>query len=626
MFLTSCGMSSFLNSILSSDASYNLSLKTTNLSMKVGDNPIILDYVLTSSSSETFDSTIEWTSNNESVATVSRKGYVSPKGVGEATITASLKIDPSVKACCKVTVSEGEGGGGDVVQEISVTLSTEKQSIKQGQSYQLSASVKNYRTTNKVTWSGSANGISVDNTGLVNVSASATVGATATIVATSDEDSTKSASCVVTVLSGKEVKTEYTIMLYMCASTLEHDADQGGKIGLFSGDILEILSVKNIPESLKIIIETGGTKKWYMPSSALDGATSVSNSKLQRWEVIPASSSYSAVDPYSTNSVLCYNKLKLIDTLSTNKMSQESSFESFLEWGLKDYSADQMGLIISGHGGGVDGCAYDDNNDQISLNTANVAAACKNALKTSDKNKFTWIGYDCCMMAGIDNASVNADYFEYMVASQETENGTGYNHDVYLNEIVKNPKISPQVLLDKIAKSFVDENHSDCPYPYLGQKYYCYQTTSVIDLSKVDAIVNAFDNSSIVGDYTKAETAFKASKLNSFGESCYGLVDLNCFLTSYANKNSGVEVNNIVNAVNDAVISNYYCSKYSPAPCGLNLFFPESLDSRYEFQVEEESYTGNQTKLKNWQTLCLQNGSFYSSSGSGSGGGWYLGW
>lgn len=625
MSLTSCGVLDFFDSFVSTEVSYSLSLMTTNLRMKVGDESVVLNYTLNSTNSGSFDSTIEWSSNNESVATVSKKGYVTPQGVGEAIITASLKIDPTVKAYCTVTVISNGGGGGETEEEISVSLNTTKQGVKQGKTFQLSADVKNYKTSKEVTWSGSANGISVSDTGLVSVSSTASVGATATIVATSKEDSSKSASCEITVLSGEAAKTEYTIMLYMCASTLEYDSSNGGNIGLFSADILEILSVRNIPESVKIIIETGGTTKWCMPKDALDGATSISNSKLQRWEVEPISTSYSAKDPSTGNYVTCFNKLKFVETLSTNKMSTVSSFQSFLEWGLKDYSADQMGVIISGHGGGVGGCAYDDNNNQVSLTTADVASACDSALKTSDRNKFTWIGYDCCLMAGIDNASINADYFEYMVASQETENGTGYNHDVYLKKLVENPQISPEDMLDAIAKAFVDENHSECPYTYMGTKYYCYQTTSVIDLSKIDAVVNAFNTFSTSVTYSKAETSFKASKLNTFGESCYGLVDLNQFLSTYASKNSGVSVTNITSAVNDAVISNYYCTKYATAPCGLNLFFPESLDNEYELQVEEESYTGNQTKLKTWQTMCLQNGSFYTGYGGG-GGGWYWDW
>ena len=616
--LTSCSVLDLFSSFTSSDTSYTLTLKTSSLEMKVGDEPVLIEYTLDPKPSTILGPSIEWASNNESAVTVSKKGYITPIGVGDAIITASLSADSTVKAYCTVSVFPNDDEG-----EISISLNARKQNVKQGETFQLSADVKNFKTTDEVTWSGSANGIAVSDDGLVSVSETAVLGATATIVATSVEDSSKSASCIITVSNEPNEQAKYTIMLYMCASTLEFDADNGGSSGLFSNDILEILSVQNIPDSINIIIETGGTKKWSMPSAALDGATSISNLKLQRWEVEPVSSSYSTTDPYFKTKVTCYNKLKLVETLETNKMSEQSSFESFLKWGLDYYYADKMGVIISGHGGGVDGCAYDDNNNSKGLNAAKIASACESALKTSQRDKFTWIGYDCCNMAGIDNASINADYFEYMVASQEIEYGTGYNHDVYLNELIKNPQISTESLLSVLAKAFVDENHKDCPYTHLGLKTYCYQTTSVIDLSKVDAIVNAFNAFSTNVTYAKAKTAFIGSSLNSFGESCYGLVDMNNFLTSYANKNSGVSVENIKNAVNNAVISNYYCSQYATVPCGLNLFFPESISRNYELQVEKANYTGNQTKLTTWQTMCLSNGSFYTGSGSG---GYYWDW
>lgn len=551
---------------------------------------------------------VTWSSSNRQIATVSSSGKVTALKKGTATITATSSLDSSFKDTCTVNVTDST--------PISVSLNESAVSVKQGKTFQLTATVNHYNTSSEVTWSGGENGISVSSTGLVSVSETATIEATATIVATSVEDTTKSASCVITVVENTGDDYDYTIMLYMCASTLEHDSkSRPSEVGLFSTDIIEILSVKNIPDSVKIIIETGGTKKWYFPAAALDGTTSILNTKLQRWEVEPVSKSYTVTDPAFGESVTCYNKLKAVETLDTNQMASTTSFQSFLEWGLEDYSATQMGVIISGHGGGVDGCAYDDNYDKNSLSTSEVALAAKNALKTSTKSKFTWIGYDACIMGVADVASVNADYFEYMVASQELENGTGWNHDVYLKNLVANPNIVPKDFLPTIVSAFLDENcGSACPEYYQGESYDCAQTLSVLDLSKMGTFVDEFNSFVETNGYSQSAFNTYKSKFNScemeFGENCYGLVDAREFLKKF-------NATAVLNVLNDMVIANEFCENAYDSgvsgPCGLNIFFAYSSDREYGMQVIKSNYTSNDTKFTNWQTMNYNYGSYASS-------------
>lgn len=596
-------------SFFSSFRSYSINLKTTALNLAVGDDPVSIKYVVESNSIMQFDDTILWSSQNEEIASVNDEGFVSAVGEGATKIVASLKIKPSIQATCDVTVIDNTG--------LNVALNASKQKIQQGKSYRLIAKVTNYQETDEVVWSGSTEGITVEN-GLVKVDESAQIGTTALIKATSKENPEKYSTCKITVIKKENNIYDYTIMLYMSASTLEFEHTVS--YGLFSEDIIEILSVKNIPSNVKIIIETGGTKRWAMPTTALIGDTSISSDHLQRWEVVSASP-YVVSGPASNQRIICYNSLKLVENLENNFIAKESSFESFLKWGLKNYSANQMGVILSGHGGGVDGCCYDDNYNQASLTAGDIALASKNALNESEKDTFTFIGYDCCIMAGLDNASMNVDYFDYMVASQENEYGNGYDHDVYLEKLVEDPEISPTELLPLIGKSFVEENHNhDCPY-YVGpDKYYCYQTASVVDLSELGSAVNLFNSFSENVTFEKVKSAFKSSKLNAFGDGCYGLVDINDFLSHYANENSGVNVDSIKSAINNAVIANYYCSQYKSAPCGLNLFVPISNVSSIKLQVVKSNYTGNQTKLATWQKMCLDYGTFYDDIGYHSGG------
>lgn len=535
-----------------------------------------------------FRNTVTWKSSDPTIAKVDNTGFVTAVSKGTATIVATA-TDAVHKDSCEITVTDS--------RPVTISLDKTTASVGLGRNLQLNASVS-HAADKSVTWVSNNSQVTVSSTGLVSVSDTATVGSSAKITATSVEDPTKSASCVITIIEKPDYKYDYTIMLYMCGSSLENDGTKYSAYpGLLSEDIKEILSV-NLPDDVKVIIETGGTTKWALGSSYIDGATSISSTALQRWEV-------------------SNKKIKLIETLSTNHMASKESYQSFLEWGLTDYDAEQMGVIISGHGAGIDGCAPDDNytysyggqSFRYSLEIRDIVDATDNALEACDRSKFTWMGFDCCLMQCADTASVLADYFDFMVASQETELGEGWDHDTYLKKLVTNTRISPEELLPVIASSFVQAGHDK----YCSSYEYCLQTLSVLDLRNMDAFVEAFNNyvdktGTSAVEYSKYKSAFE-NAYNSFGEEVYGLADLKDFFTKLKSQFSTVSIDSVLDAIDDLVLSNSYCSRYSVKPCGLNAFFPVSLSSRYALQPSKDDYIGTLvTKFTSYQTMCLTYG------------------
>lgn len=82
----------------------SLSLSETTLSLKLGKSATLKAL----SGEEVNWSLIDWTSSDESVATVSRTGKVTALKEGTATIQAALKSNESVKATCELTVEPAE--------------------------------------------------------------------------------------------------------------------------------------------------------------------------------------------------------------------------------------------------------------------------------------------------------------------------------------------------------------------------------------------------------------------------------------------------------------------------------------------------------------------------------------
>lgn len=161
-----------------------IELDTQKLTLYKGDDASKLTATVLPATAS--NNAVTWTSSDDSVATVTANGEVSPVGLGTATITATT-VDGGFEATCTVTVGEHVSGiklDKDVVSLTGVSTS------------QLVATVSPDGALDKtVMWSTSdASVATVDDNGLV----TAVGKGSATIMATST-DGELSASCEVTV-------------------------------------------------------------------------------------------------------------------------------------------------------------------------------------------------------------------------------------------------------------------------------------------------------------------------------------------------------------------------------------------------------------------------------------------
>ncbi len=385
----------------------------------------------------------------------------------------------------------------------------------------------------------------------------------------------------------------YTIMLYMCGSDLESTYANTG-YGLATQDITEILSASGQPDNVNVIIETGGASSW-------SSTYGISTSTLGRWHVANGSLVEDAQ----------------IDNAS---MGLSSTFESFLNWGLTSYPADKYGVILWNHGGGLAGVCNDEIYSDVLLNNE-VTTALSNVFTSNNlTSKLEWIGYDACLMSVAEVADFNSDYFNYMVASEETEPGYGWDYDSWLPTLYKNPGVNTVTLLSEICDSYV----SACAtyYSSLSLFYTEYAngyndaTLAVLDLSKMDAFNTAFD--AVGGQLANVITSSTVwSSFETLMNSCqrfgasedsdgndvyqYDQFDIGHFITNAsADKIFNVDgLSALETALNDLVVYNAYGANYSSNPvCGFTMFV-----AVYGLLVSYNYYTTTRTNYTNWYTL-----------------------
>ena len=517
--------------------------------------------------SETNRKSITWTSDATNVATVTN-GTVHGVSEGSATITATVQGENGT------TVSDTHVIQVKPVNVTGVTLNKTSATVTLGKTLQLTATVAPSNATNKnVTWKSNDTTIAtVSSSGLV--TASSTKTGTTTVVATT-VDGSFTASCSIEV---SEVQMdEWTILIYMCGADLE------SQHGLATSDLKEIASVSGQPEDVNIVIQAGGASSWRSTYSSV-----ISASKLNRFHL--ANKSYVKDEQISLAS-----------------MGSTSTFQSFLEWGLTNYPAEKTGVILWNHGGGLQGVCYDEKSNDDSLLNYEVTNAVSGALKKCgmEGQKLEWIGYDACLMQLQDIAEMNSPYFNYMIASEESEAGEGWDYDTWVDDLFA--KKETPTILKAICDGFIADNGGT-------SSSYNDQTLSYLNLSYADEYLTAWEG--MATQLKNKITSSNKSSFKSLVSSCkhyadsdytyFGLFDAKDFVNKLQNNSTFKVDATYADAVKSAHTNLVaYSTKGAGAgnSNGLCMYWPISSTT-----ASYNTYTSTTTHFATWRSLASSYG------------------
>ncbi len=348
----------------------------------------------------------------------------------------------------------------------------------------------------------------------------------------------------------------WTVFVYLCGSDLESRLLFGGA---GTADLKEMCKA-TASEDVRFVIETGGSDYWH--------SSKVDSDVMGRY-------------------VIQKGKLKKVEERKQASMGKTKTLTDFLQWGIRNYPAEHMGIIFWNHGGGsIAGVCFDELADDDSLTLREIDAGLLSLVESGElTDKFEFIGFDACLMGTVEAANIAASYADYMVGSQESEPGSGWDYTAVGDYLAKNPDADGA----GVGKVICDSFKKQCQESGDGQ----IATMSVIDLSKMNKVLKKF-NAFAQEMYEKSEKKNTLTKMvrkingvdnfggNNRAEGYTNMVDMGGMISSCKGWSEAAQTAR--KALNGAVVYKISGSDHQKAS-GLSVYYPLELPGSQEMNV-----------------------------------------
>ncbi len=335
-----------------------------------------------------------------------------------------------------------------------------------------------------------------------------------------------------------------TIMIYMMGSDLE----AGGAAA--TDDMQEMLEHQPDLDRVQVLICTGGSKKWH------NGVPSDANMVYQLVE-----EGFSPVTEFTSKS-----------------MGEPEALTEFLEYGYENYPADTYNLIFWDHGNGpLEGYGKDILYDNDAMELTELRQALEDSPFGTDQ-KFSFIGFDACLMSSVELACMLSEYSEYLIASQEVEPSYGWDYSFLADAAEK----TTEQLICEIVEGYLNYNEE---YFQEHENVRSEVTLAAMDLSMTGLLEEQLNSMfeaagrDMSGDYVSL--AYDRVQTRAFGRAStgseYDLVDVDALMTAMAG-DYDQETAGIQELLEEMVVCNGSNTEES---CGVSLYYPFYNKSYY---------------------------------------------
>lgn len=339
----------------------------------------------------------------------------------------------------------------------------------------------------------------------------------------------------------------WTVLVYMNGSDLETEGGEATK------NLESLLTVK-LPDRIQVIIYTGGTTEWQNDMISAD--------QNQIWTVEDG-------------------ELVLLESMEAKSMGESGTLAEFISYGQSAYPADKKALFFWNHGAGsIEGFGADELYDYDALWLWEM----ENAFEQSfDGQEFDVVGFDACLMASIETASVLEPYADIMVASEEVEPGGGWDYEHIFKMLVDETDITAEELGIAVAKGYYQK--------YENTDEEGIVTCSVIDLNQIPVLEDLLGRfaagltTEIVQPDALSNVAKARQQAESYGDEpdavSYDMIDLYDFVDQQKDTNSNLSAE-LMEAIDDAVIYEVSGSQRLFS-YGLSIYFPFAAKDNFDY-------------------------------------------
>ena len=354
-----------------------------------------------------------------------------------------------------------------------------------------------------------------------------------------------------------EVRVRQLLMIYMVGSDLESET------GMASRDLTEILESDFEEENLEVLICTGGTEYWWTEG--------ISGEVCEIFEVTEGS-------------------LKQVYTMEHSNMAEADTLTEFVDYGYANSTADDYSLIMWNHGGGaVLGFGADEKYDYDTLSMEELDRAFRGTKLIAEGKRFTWIGFDACLMAMLEVADTLSDYTDYLIASEETEAGEGWDYSflktISAGEYADGPAAAEEIV--RAYSNYYETNYQHTP-DYILACLDLARTQEVID--GLEGLIEVAAEELQAGGYSKIarmrDQAKTFGKVSSQG--FYDTVDL-YDLSMKMSTVYPVQANALQTAVDEMIV---YRETNVHGAYGVSVFFPYENKEYTQDWLKEYEKTG----------------------------------
>jgi len=270
-------------------------------------------------------------------------------------------------------------------------------------------------------------------------------------------------------------------------------------------------------------------------------------------------------------------------------MVDPKTLTNFIVDNVKKFPADHVALVLNDHGAGFKGAMSDVHDGRGQFSMPQIRMALEEAEKVTGK-KIDVLGFDACLMADTQAAYEFKDCASYLLASEETEGGTGWTYAPMLTNVmtdaikslqldIRDSKInvSPEIFARNVVAE-CEKHQADIP------------TFSATDLSKMGDLGKSIDSLARSVIDTKEKDQVRAAIVNAEnyagGWSVYrDMHDLHHLADLIDNGVTDPKVKAAAQGVKDAlgkaVIANEASVEEHPNSKGLHIYAPTVSSSDY---------------------------------------------